>query len=338
MRQTGGRKRLGQLAAAGPMALTCALLIWAPIPLGSNRPWSWSLLALLAAAALLLWAAGQLLAPGPRPRAVWPVALAAVTTIPVWGFAFLQTVPAASLAWLEPHPLWAQAIAAGMRRCGAAGGAGRGGGRRRADAADELCGGVLAGLAAGAGRGAGATPAGGDPGDDHGLRRLWAGGPSRRLGDDRLAAQDRLYRRRHRHLRQPQQFCHLCQSGRGDLPDTPGRAVPGRARAGRRPADRGAGGRAPGRPPLADRAGAGGPGDGVPAEPFARRAAQPGADRGGAGVPAVPGHPTPPGYRARRARGDAARGLGAARGQRRAHARAAGADRRQLRSRGRPAA
>ena len=45
---------------------------------------------------------------------MWPVALAAVTTIPVWGFAFLQTVPAASLAWLEPHPLWAQAIAAGM--------------------------------------------------------------------------------------------------------------------------------------------------------------------------------------------------------------------------------
>ena len=73
MRQTGGRKRLGQLAAAGPMALTCALLIWAPIPLGSNRPWSWSLLALLAAAALLLWAAGQLLAParGRAPCGRW---------------------------------------------------------------------------------------------------------------------------------------------------------------------------------------------------------------------------------------------------------------------------
>ena len=69
MRQTGGRKRLGQLAAAGPMALTCALLIWAPIPLGSNRPWSWSLLALLAAAALLLWAAGAAAGAPARGRA-----------------------------------------------------------------------------------------------------------------------------------------------------------------------------------------------------------------------------------------------------------------------------
>jgi hypothetical protein len=28
------------------MALTSALLVWALVPLGSNRPWAWSLLAL----------------------------------------------------------------------------------------------------------------------------------------------------------------------------------------------------------------------------------------------------------------------------------------------------
>jgi O-antigen ligase len=34
--------------------LLCCILIWAPIPLGSNRPWSWALLELLIGAAFLL--------------------------------------------------------------------------------------------------------------------------------------------------------------------------------------------------------------------------------------------------------------------------------------------
>jgi O-antigen ligase len=103
-----------QLAVAAPMTLTCALLIWAPLPLGSNRPWSWSLLAVWAALALLAWAVAQLAVSGPRPRAAWPVTLAALTTLPVWGFAFVQTLPAADVAGLAPHPLWPQARAAGM--------------------------------------------------------------------------------------------------------------------------------------------------------------------------------------------------------------------------------
>lgn len=93
---------------------TVGLLVWAPIPLGSNRPWAWSLLAAWAAAALLVWAAGELAAPGPRPRAVWPVAAAAATVLPVWGWAWLQSRPAASLAWLVPQPLWAETAAAGV--------------------------------------------------------------------------------------------------------------------------------------------------------------------------------------------------------------------------------
>ena len=114
MYQNGTRSRLGRLTMAASVAMTCGLLIWAPIPLGSNRPWSWSLLASWAALTLLVWAVGHLLLPGPRPRAVWPVVVAALTTLPLWAFAYLQTLPAASFAWLEPHPLWARAIAAGM--------------------------------------------------------------------------------------------------------------------------------------------------------------------------------------------------------------------------------
>src|SRR5262245_632101 len=36
-----------------------AILAWAPFPLGSNRAWSWSLLALLIAVAWLLWVASE---------------------------------------------------------------------------------------------------------------------------------------------------------------------------------------------------------------------------------------------------------------------------------------
>ncbi len=103
----------GRLDVAA-MALLLALLVWAPLPLGSNRPWSWSLLAVATALALLLWALGAALGAGTRPRAVWPVALAAATTLPVWGWAWLQTLPVASFPWLSPHPLWAEAQAAGI--------------------------------------------------------------------------------------------------------------------------------------------------------------------------------------------------------------------------------
>lgn len=99
---------------AAALALTMALLAWAPIPLGSNRPWAWALLAAWAALALSVWAAAEAITPGPRARAVWPVMLAAATTLPVWAWAWLQTVPAADLPWLDPHPLWARARAAGV--------------------------------------------------------------------------------------------------------------------------------------------------------------------------------------------------------------------------------
>ena len=95
------------------MVLVCAILIWAPLPLGSNRPWSWSFLAAGIALALLLWAMAQMLEVQPRAKAVWPVGLAAATTVPVWAWAFAQTLPAATSPWLQPQAIWAEAAAAG---------------------------------------------------------------------------------------------------------------------------------------------------------------------------------------------------------------------------------
>ena len=44
----------------------------------------------------------------------WPVAVAALSTVPVWAWAWLQTLPATTFAWLEPHPFWAQAALGGV--------------------------------------------------------------------------------------------------------------------------------------------------------------------------------------------------------------------------------
>lgn len=103
--------RVGQAVLAGVAALLMALLFWAPAPLGSNRPWAWSLLAVLAGALLGLWAVGVALAPPRRWRAVWPVAVAGLLTVPVWAWAGLQALPAGEAAgWLGlaggPLPLW----------------------------------------------------------------------------------------------------------------------------------------------------------------------------------------------------------------------------------------
>jgi O-antigen ligase len=46
------------VACRAAFALFAATLIWAPFPLGSNRPWAWTLLELALFAAAALWAAG----------------------------------------------------------------------------------------------------------------------------------------------------------------------------------------------------------------------------------------------------------------------------------------
>ncbi|MEK0083067.1 O-antigen ligase family protein [Benzoatithermus flavus] len=117
--------RGGRAVPAVVAVLLMVLLAWAPVPLGSNRPWAWSLLAAWAGVLLLLWAVGVALAPPSRWRAAGPVALAGLMTVPVWAWAALQNLPAAGGPWAalagwtglrpEPAPIWAVAadVAAG---------------------------------------------------------------------------------------------------------------------------------------------------------------------------------------------------------------------------------
>jgi len=86
-------------------SLLILTLAWAPFPLGSNRPWSWSLLAMLVALAWALWAASVWHAPlAPLRRYArdlrGPLTLGGLAL--VWGL--VQIAPFVPESW--SHPLW----------------------------------------------------------------------------------------------------------------------------------------------------------------------------------------------------------------------------------------
>lgn len=91
------------------IGLTVAVLA-APLPLGANRMWSWSLLALAVALLLVAWSVACLrgrsqVALG--PERLWLPALPFCLAL-LWGL--LQTLPVLPQSWA--HPLWADAAAA----------------------------------------------------------------------------------------------------------------------------------------------------------------------------------------------------------------------------------
>ena len=73
--------------------LLCALVVWAPLPLGSNRPWAWSLLEAGLFLAGLAWLAGWVrreAAIPPAARAAWP----AFALLGLWlAYLLLQWLP-----------------------------------------------------------------------------------------------------------------------------------------------------------------------------------------------------------------------------------------------------
>ncbi|HYD69837.1 O-antigen ligase family protein [Azospirillum sp.] len=90
--------------------LVLAAVLLAPLPLGGNRPWAWSLLAVTVAVLLLLWClgvlAGKARAPVP-PGRLW-MAIVPFALVLLWAFVqTLDLVPRAG--W---HPLWAEAATA----------------------------------------------------------------------------------------------------------------------------------------------------------------------------------------------------------------------------------
>jgi len=85
--------------------LLIAILAWAPFPLGSNRPWSWTLLTLLVVAGWMAWVVSvwqkpELVAQLFRRVAV-PAMLASLALL--WGL--VQICPWVFTSWA--HPIWA---------------------------------------------------------------------------------------------------------------------------------------------------------------------------------------------------------------------------------------
>lgn len=81
------------------------LVIWAPLPFGSNRPWSWSLLATLAGFLLVVWSARHLRSSRPMPVTPRRIAPSARLFASVCLYALVQALPI--LPQSMAHPFWA---------------------------------------------------------------------------------------------------------------------------------------------------------------------------------------------------------------------------------------
>jgi len=81
------------------------LIALCPLPLGSNREWSWSLCAVAASLLAVLWSAVNLGKRGQATRLPWPVLGALFTAAVAW--IVLQIVPWMPMGWV--HPLWGMA-------------------------------------------------------------------------------------------------------------------------------------------------------------------------------------------------------------------------------------
>lgn len=95
---------LGRLAGEACFWLLLAIVAWAPFPLGSNREWSWGLLAILVALCWLPWALWTMAAPKAQwenMKRAWPPLLFAALTL-IW--ALVQILPIVPSGWT--HPLW----------------------------------------------------------------------------------------------------------------------------------------------------------------------------------------------------------------------------------------
>ncbi|MEM6852160.1 MAG: O-antigen ligase family protein, partial [Pseudomonadota bacterium] len=103
--------RVGVAALQASFWLFLFLLAWSPLPLASNRPWSWSLLTLLTGAALALWALSFMLrgvsAAAPLKGARFPIA--AMTLVALWAVIQWAPMPIPALQ----HPIWGAAANAG---------------------------------------------------------------------------------------------------------------------------------------------------------------------------------------------------------------------------------
>ena len=84
--------------------LLMLLVVLSPLPLGSNREWSWTLSSLVAAIITLLWLLGRGWRPGELRRFVHPLITALFLAACAW--VAVQTFSGVPDTW--KHPIWAQ--------------------------------------------------------------------------------------------------------------------------------------------------------------------------------------------------------------------------------------
>ncbi len=98
-----------------------ALLMWMPIPLGSNRPWAWAILQVgvfaLVATWLLAWWRGAVQAPAPLRAARAYLLLLALWLL--YEALYFVPLPPALLGWLSPEAARMHALAGGLAADGA---------------------------------------------------------------------------------------------------------------------------------------------------------------------------------------------------------------------------
>jgi O-antigen ligase len=80
-------------------AALIAVLAWAPFPIGSNRPWWWSLLAVLVALVWVAWLPAGLLSAGETVRSARRIALPGAAFVVVIAWAFLQCASWTPVSW-----------------------------------------------------------------------------------------------------------------------------------------------------------------------------------------------------------------------------------------------
>jgi len=105
--------RLARGIDTGAFWLFAVLIVWAPIPLGSNRPWAWALLEVGIYLVGVLWlaaVAGRAAEVTPAMRAAWPALLLFALWL-VWLALQWVPLPTAWVAALSPHAAALHALA-----------------------------------------------------------------------------------------------------------------------------------------------------------------------------------------------------------------------------------
>jgi O-antigen ligase len=102
--QLNSRESVALISEWLTSALLVAVLAWSQFPLGSNRPWSWSLLVILAVLCWLVWLPAAVLQLDKIRAATRALIVPIVCGLLVVAWALIQAAPWTPISW--HHPIW----------------------------------------------------------------------------------------------------------------------------------------------------------------------------------------------------------------------------------------